>query len=328
MTAKTQAKRPHDESQIIRPKRQYFIPMPHIADDDLDPYQYRLLGHYMRVAGDGQCNESTETTARRVRFSKRKVTDVRKQLTAMGYIHCEYTTTADGDINGPVIVTIADVEEENVRWCKHYRCKWELVEGMHHMQGGDAPHAGGVLHHMQGGDAPHATEEDSLEEDSLEEEIGEPVGSPTPVPADPPKTRPLNDHQKRVGILAGELAKDKGLAWESLPKDSQTGFIGQATELWSRELAPIHRERAITPDELTTYCASRLDDRKKRLNFPTTKGKLAGSFGAWRGLQNQAVTTPAPKKAVRWEWQTDENGMTVNYPVYDELEVTGGQAAD
>lgn len=67
---------------------QYFHIMPNMADDDLDPYQYRLYGHYKRVCGDnGTCWQSTKTTAEITKMSVGKVASTRRELEELGYIH-------------------------------------------------------------------------------------------------------------------------------------------------------------------------------------------------------------------------------------------------
>jgi hypothetical protein len=71
----------------------YFAPMLHMDDDDLDPYQYRLLGHYRRVCGanDGACTESTRTTATNAKMSVGKVSAARKELAELGRINVTET---------------------------------------------------------------------------------------------------------------------------------------------------------------------------------------------------------------------------------------------
>lgn len=71
----------------------YFAPMLHMDDDDLDPYEYRLLGHYRRVCGEngGKCTESTRTTAEKTKMSTGKISGARKHLEALGRIKIVYT---------------------------------------------------------------------------------------------------------------------------------------------------------------------------------------------------------------------------------------------
>lgn len=65
----------------------YFSMILHMADDDLGPYEYRLLGHYVRVCGSGgECWESTRTTAEKTKMSVGMVSKARKELERLGYI--------------------------------------------------------------------------------------------------------------------------------------------------------------------------------------------------------------------------------------------------
>lgn len=92
------------------PFGRYFHVMLNIADDDLDPYQYRLLGHYRRVCGDsGVCFEMTDTTAARTRMSKAKVSTTRWELVALGYIAIHQADGSDA-----MAVTIIDRMRDNV----------------------------------------------------------------------------------------------------------------------------------------------------------------------------------------------------------------------
>lgn len=91
----------------------YFHLMVNMADDDLNPYQYRLYGHYKRVCGesrDGACWESTRTTAEKCRMSAGKVTSTRRELVEMGYIQI----TA-GAKDQTLAVTLKDMMGVNIR---------------------------------------------------------------------------------------------------------------------------------------------------------------------------------------------------------------------
>lgn len=89
--------------------RKYRTELPNMADDDLDPYQYRLYGHYKRVCGanGGECYESVRTTAEKTKMSNEKVIATRQWLADNGWIHVE--PRAKGTLN----ITILDRWEEN-----------------------------------------------------------------------------------------------------------------------------------------------------------------------------------------------------------------------
>lgn len=66
--------------------------LPNAADDELNPYEYRLYGHYVRVCAadaDGACDEDTAETAERCKMSGAKVSEVRRDLEQMGWITIE-----------------------------------------------------------------------------------------------------------------------------------------------------------------------------------------------------------------------------------------------
>lgn len=92
--------------------RKYYATIPHMADDDLDPYQYRLYGHYIRVCGqdDGECWESVKTTAKICKMSAGMVTKTRNSLEEMGFIQVERDETD----NGTCHITIVDRWSENM----------------------------------------------------------------------------------------------------------------------------------------------------------------------------------------------------------------------
>lgn len=90
--------------------RKYFAQIPHMADDDLDVYQYRLYGHYLRVCGkNGKCTQSVRTTATSTRMSVGMVTKTREQLVELGFIE---THTEEG--SGFIAITIIDRWLENM----------------------------------------------------------------------------------------------------------------------------------------------------------------------------------------------------------------------
>jgi len=74
-------------------KRSNFTAVPNIDDDDLDPFQGRLMLHYRRVCGieNKPCDESTRVLAEKTRMSTGKVSEARAQLVGMGRIRVTYT---------------------------------------------------------------------------------------------------------------------------------------------------------------------------------------------------------------------------------------------
>lgn len=71
--------------------RRYYSQIPHLADDEMDAYEMRLYVHYKRVCGrDGDCHETTETTATKCQMSERKVQQTRRTLAENGWIKVEF----------------------------------------------------------------------------------------------------------------------------------------------------------------------------------------------------------------------------------------------
>lgn len=87
--------------------KKYFHIMLNLADDELNPFQYRLLGHYVRV---GECTEGTRTTAKITKMSVGMVVKTRRELAQMGYI----ALTEPKSDTDTVHVTIVDRWAENI----------------------------------------------------------------------------------------------------------------------------------------------------------------------------------------------------------------------
>lgn len=118
--SKTQSQDLHDDA----PAGKYFTQILNMADDDLDPYEYRLLGHYKRVIGElnAPCTQGTRKIAEVCRMSLGKVTTTRKRLEDKGWIRCERRP------NNTIRVTLVDRMAENVaRYSK--RSQPEQSEG-------------------------------------------------------------------------------------------------------------------------------------------------------------------------------------------------------
>lgn len=90
----------------------YFHLMLNIDDEQLDPYQYRLLGHYRRVCGayNKPCTEGTRATASNCKMSTGKVSGARQELAEMGLI------TLHEQEDGRLWVTVVDRMRENVQY--------------------------------------------------------------------------------------------------------------------------------------------------------------------------------------------------------------------
>lgn len=97
------------------PTHKYFTTMLNMADDDLDPFQYRLLAHYIRKSGHGgSIDESVRETANLTKMSTVKVQKARNQLEAAGYIEVKRPSKARARKGETVHVTILDRWAENI----------------------------------------------------------------------------------------------------------------------------------------------------------------------------------------------------------------------
>lgn len=91
----------------------YFHMMLNMDDDDLNPYQYRLLGHYRRVCGrGGKCTQGVRKIAEITQMSTGQVSVTRRELAEMGYIIVTERNTKNGE---SLIVRIKDRMLENIQ---------------------------------------------------------------------------------------------------------------------------------------------------------------------------------------------------------------------
>ena len=93
----------------------YATVIPHMADDDLDPFQMRLYVHYKRLfAEKGSCEESVRETAEKTHMNTKTVTKARNGLAELGYIAQEKPTKEQARKGQTVHVTLVDRWQENV----------------------------------------------------------------------------------------------------------------------------------------------------------------------------------------------------------------------
>lgn len=111
--------------------RRYFSMLPNLYDDSgLDPYEFRLLAHYVRR---GDCWESVDTTAEHCGMSRRAAVLKRDSLARKGFIKLtrrNLTSTVD--------IEVIDMWDANF-------AKYSTAPGA----GTTAPNAEAVLHQVQ-----------------------------------------------------------------------------------------------------------------------------------------------------------------------------------
>ncbi len=92
------------------PINKYFSMMLHIDDDDLDPFEYRLLGHYRKFCGlhGHDCNESILQTAKAAQMNIKTAREARNHLVEKRRITLVPTR------NNIVAVVLLDCMQENL----------------------------------------------------------------------------------------------------------------------------------------------------------------------------------------------------------------------
>lgn len=125
-----------DETQVIDndgDSHKYFHQMLNMADDDLDPYEYRLLGHYIRV---GKCKQGLAKIAKTTRMSKAKVIETRAALETKGYITSIVPTIEDARKGKTVHTTVVDRWAENVaRYAKSSNNSYQPSQNTYQLGG-------------------------------------------------------------------------------------------------------------------------------------------------------------------------------------------------
>jgi len=94
-------------------ERAFFAIIPHIADDDLNLYEYRLYGHYVKVCGmcRGVCEQSVREMADKLGMGKTKLMESRDSLRAKGYIRFVRVGKASASVGESVTYAISIVSK-------------------------------------------------------------------------------------------------------------------------------------------------------------------------------------------------------------------------
>lgn len=97
------------------PYHKYFTQMLNIAEDDLDPFQYRLLAHYVRWTGQGgESDESIRKAAKATKMGVNKVRSTLDELVALKYITVERPTPEEARNGKTIHIIILDRWEDNI----------------------------------------------------------------------------------------------------------------------------------------------------------------------------------------------------------------------
>lgn len=215
MTKRPQTQDVHDDA----PAGKYFTQILNMADDDLDPYEYRLLGHYKRVIGElnAPCTQGTRLIAEICRMSLGKVTAVRKQLEEKGWIRCERRP------NNTIRVTLIDRMAENVaRYSK--RSQDEQAR---------SPHEHGVRHMNT---TVHDVNEEITRTPTKEQSI--PIGiEPTAKAAATNGAKPTPKPRKRNAMFDA-IVMAFGYDAETLTKNESSLIGTVAAQLTTAQVTP------------------------------------------------------------------------------------------
>lgn len=111
-------------------RRSHFAMLMDMADDDLDSYQYRQLGHFIRKAGAaGVCEESLRETAAACKTSINTARRVRAALEALGYLIVQEPTRQEAGQGIAARITVIDRWAENADRYKGVSEMTHLSEG-------------------------------------------------------------------------------------------------------------------------------------------------------------------------------------------------------
>lgn len=134
---------PQSVNNEADPNRFYAM-IEHMADDDLDVYEYRLLGHYKRVCGvgGGKCTEGIRTTAQKCKMSIGQVSKTRKSLVKAGWIRVKVfdrQTEAGNKVIDGIAITLANRMTENIARYSNRGCSPD-EQGVFTTRTGCSPH--------------------------------------------------------------------------------------------------------------------------------------------------------------------------------------------
>lgn len=97
------------------PAHKYFTQMLNIAEDELDPFQYRLLAHYIRWTGHGgESDESIRAAAKATKMGVNKIRSTLDELVVLKYITVDRPTPQEARNGKTIHITIIDRWMDNI----------------------------------------------------------------------------------------------------------------------------------------------------------------------------------------------------------------------
>lgn len=277
--------------------RKYFTLIENMADDDLNPYQYRLLGHYKRVCGanGGQCTEGVRKTAARCKMSAPMVIKTRRELESMGWLAVQVRnkkTKAGKWVTSGLSITIKD------RWAENIARYADPVK----------PHEHPVKPHDRG--CSQGLNKEELDQEKPNQEEPPPADSIDSVDSsatDPPtlptaagaaaesetividfNLKRVSDHyENNIGLITQHTAENLKAACDEYPPDWIIEAINEAVDQnvrrWAYIKAILERWRAQGKDnERSPNTSARRADSKRgrRVRTPEKTAKIKANFEA------------------------------------------------
>jgi len=239
------------------PPGKYFTMLLNMADDDLDPFEYRLLGHYIRVCGagkDGSCFETTRTTAQKTRMSRTNIQKARDSLRKDGWIRFE-----NGKSRQPLLITIVDRMAENV--ARYSGLKLDQSSG-DSAAGPDLDQTGPDLDQTrQEGTGPNLDPKKNYKDSKTKEEDSAPPEADAVAPEKPEAPAPKPRPRDPIFDIVAERSFGYSPNAERIPEGGRIGKI--VTYLKGNTVKPSAKARksewiigcwpSVTPDELTRF---------------------------------------------------------------------------
>ena len=174
--------------------RKYFHQLPNLVDDlGLDPYEYRLYGHMMRIIGrEGACWKGSPAIAEQCGMSLGKVSQVKRQLAERGLIRVERRNTDNGEADWITVVDIwvynmqvysapADQRPEAIEAIRRNLAAAASPYPVHRANTPLSPHESPLSPH-ESPLSPHETKNIESKEDSIEESMAASATPPTALP--------------------------------------------------------------------------------------------------------------------------------------------------
>lgn len=269
MTTRTKA-----EQQVIRHESnpyRYFTMMLNMADDDLNPHEYRLLGHYVRWAGHGGSQqESIRQTAKVTRMGKSTVDKTRDALEAKGYIKVVKPTEDERKDGVATQVIVVDRWAENI--ARYSKGVPNEVEGVYPNK--DT----GVPKQVQGG-VPKQVDSEELETEEPLEKQNTPIPQrdvfadfvetlPVDDAPERPTPKPPSDEQSAKLLIKAHLDATKSVKYDALDNNNR---LVEALRL---------HDAGITPGHIKLYMKRNKDE----------KGYWQGKNVPWNILCEQIIS--------------------------------------